>query len=488
MPIVFGGDRVVEVSDELASAFTEGDRLVVVQDTGDLLHIPEAEWMTARSAVDRAVSAFGSMGAVGRDQLKSFFESFASYLTSDATFAGIARANARDVDRAKNRGATTTRLVLGERMRQDMIEGLNLWAASESTRGEVVGRVDHDGWALEQTKSGLGVVGFVFEGRPNVFADATGVLAGGNTVVFRIGSAALETARAIMADAIEPALKDSGLPEGAVSLVDSPSRATGWAMFSDSRLGLAVARGSGTAVSQLGSVARQAGIPVSLHGTGGAWIVAAESADATDFGSAIYHSLDRKVCNTVNTVCIVESRAEELTPVFLDALHRAGERRQAPSKLHVTPSALPFIPEKWFEAASIIRAEGAVAEPRTEEIATDHLGVEWEWEESPEVTLAVVPELTEAVKLFNEQSPRFSASLISQDASEHRVFFETIDAPFVGNGFTRWVDGQYALNSPELGLSNWQFGRLFGRSGILSGESIYTIRIRAIQSDPDLGR
>ena len=44
-----------------------------------------------------------------------------------------------------------------------------------------------------------------------------------------------------------------------------------------------------------------------------------------------------------------------------------------------------------------------------------------------------------------------------------------INAPFVGNGFTRWVDGQYALNRPELGLSNWQYGRLFGRGGVLSG-------------------
>jgi glutamate-5-semialdehyde dehydrogenase len=114
--------------------------------------------------------------------------------------------------------------------------------------------------------------------------------------------------------------------------------------------------------------------------------------------------------------------------------------------------------------------------------------VEWEWEESPEVTLTVVPDVTAAVALFNTQSPRLAASLISVDRDEHDHFFEVIDAPFVGNGFTRWVDGQYALERPELGLSNWQFGRLFGRGGILSGDSIYTIRTRAYQADPDLGR
>lgn len=369
-----------------------------------------------------------------------------------------------------------------------MIDGLRHWVDTATGNDPVVRRLEHDGWFLDLLRSGLGVVGFVFEGRPNVFADATGVLAGGNTVVFRIGSDALGTARAIMDHALVPSLKDSGLPKGAVSLVNSPSRAAGWAMFSDPRLGLAVARGSGDAVSQLGAVARQTGIPVSLHGTGGAWIVAADSADAREFGAAVYNSLDRKVCNTLNTTCIVSSRAADLVPIFLDAVNRAGERRSAASKLHVTENVRGQIPDDWFAPASIVRAEGEVTEPRTEMIGDDELGVEWEWEDSPEVTLTVVADIETAVRLFNEQSPRFGASLISADRNEHDRFFEAIDAPFVGNGMTRWVDGQYALDTPELGLSNWQYGRLFGRAGVLSGDSIFTIRGRAHQTDPDLGR
>jgi glutamate-5-semialdehyde dehydrogenase len=78
--------------------------------------------------------------------------------------------------------------------------------------------------------------------------------------------------------------------------------------------------------------------------------------------------------------------------------------------------------------------------------------------------------------------------LISEDPAEHERFYDLVDAPFVGNGFTRWVDGQYALDRPELGLSNWQFGRLLGRSAILSGDSVYTIRTRAKQNNPDLHR
>jgi glutamate-5-semialdehyde dehydrogenase len=488
MPIVYGGNRVVHVDEELARAFQEGDRLVVDQDTGALLHIPGAEWEQARAAIDAAYEAFATMGSVTEDQLATFFNVFADHLKDDATFAPVAEANSADVEDARRRGRSTTRLVLSDGMRQGMIEGLRLWADRDVGRGRVVETIDHDGWTLEQVRSGLGVVGFVFEGRPNVFADATGVLAAGNTVVFRIGSDALGTARAIMTHALQPALVAAGIHTGAVSLVDSPSRAAGWAMFSDPRLGLAVARGSGRAVSQLGSVARHTGIPVSIHGTGGAWIVAAESADTDAFAAAVYNSLDRKVCNTLNTACIVASRADDLVPVFLEALLRAGDRLGAPVKLHVTANAEHLIPSSWFEPTAVIRAEGPVTEPQTEIIEDDALGVEWEWEVSPEITLTLVPDVNMAITLFNEQSPRFGASLISEVEEEHRGFFDHIDAPFVGNGFTRWVDGQYAFNRPELGLSNWQFGRLFGRGGVLSGDSVFTMRARARQSDPDIGR
>jgi len=488
MPIVYGGDKVVTVDRGLAESFRAGDRLVVVQDTGDLLHIPSVEWGVARSAVDAAHSAFSRMGTVGAGHLRTFYEVFASRLEDDAIFEPIEEANSGDVARAREKGRSTTRLALDTEMRKNMVEGLRLWAETDLGRGAVVETVEHDGWTLQQVRAGLGIVGFVFEGRPNVFADATGVLASGNTVVFRIGSDALGTARAIMRGALNPALAEAGLPEGAVSLVDSPSRAAGWAMFSDPRLGLAVARGSGAAVSQLGSVARQTGIPVSLHGTGGAWLVAAETADAATLAAAVFHSLDRKVCNTLNTVCVVESRAVELVPVVLESVHRAGERAGATSKLHVTGSARPFVPEAWFEPAAITRAGGPVTEPRTEIVGEGDLGMEWEWEASPELSLTIVPDVETAIEMFNEQSPRFAASLVSEDSVEHGRFFDLIDSPFVGNGFTRWVDGQYALNRPELGLSNWQFGRLFGRGGVLSGDSVYTIRTRVWQTDPELHR
>ena len=488
MPLVYGGNRVATVSPELADDFEAGDELIVVQTTGDLIHLPADVAKIAREAVGRAVDAFAGMNAVTDDAITAFYNAFADRLANDDAFAPIAAANTADIASAQERGRSTTRLELTEKMRADMISGLRGWAAQPAGRGQVIEAVDHDGWRVEQVRAGLGVVGFVFEGRPNVFADACGVLRSGNTVVFRIGSDALGTAEAIVEHALEPALAEAGLPSGAASLVASASRAAGHAMFSDSRLSLAVARGSGAAVAQLGSVARQAGTSVSLHGTGGAWMVAAPTADADRFGAVVEHSLDRKVCNTLNTCAIVRSDADRLVPAFLAALDRAGERRGAISKLHVVGDAAEKLPSEWFDEAQISRAEGLVTEPRASEIDSASLGLEWEWEDSPEVTLVLVDSIEEAVSAFNEQAPGFVASLISEEASEFEQFFNTVDAPFVCDGFTRWVDGQYAYDRPELGLSNWEFGRLFGRGGVLSGDSVYTVRARVTQSDPSVHR
>ncbi len=488
MPIVFGGDRVTHVSDALAAAFRPGDRLVVVQDTGDLLHVPAAVQALPDHAAGRSHAASARMGSVGDDQISAFFDAFAAALADEIVWTRIAAANAEDVERARARGRSPTRLAIGEAMRRDMIAGLRAWRDSPAGRGRVLETIEHPGWSVEQVAAPLGVVGFVFEGRPNVFADATGVLRTGNTVVFRIGSDALGTARAIVEHALDPALAKAGLPDGAAALIASPEHAAGWAMFSDPRLALAVARGSGPAVAQLGAIARQAGTPVSLHGTGGAWMVADTAADAGRFEAAVYHSLDRKVCNTLNVCCIVRERAAELIPVFLRALKDAGVRR-AGCKLHVLDDAWDLVPADWREArVTVARAEGAREEPLAERLAQAELGREWEWEDTPEVTLAVVDDLDAAVALFNRYSPRFAASLISRDPAAHDRFFAAADAPFAGDGFTRWVDGQYALNRPELGLSNWEHGRLFARGGVLAGDGVFTVRARVRQADIHLDR
>ncbi|MDR3512371.1 MAG: aldehyde dehydrogenase family protein [Caulobacteraceae bacterium] len=489
MAIPYGGDRITRVPADLAARFQAGDRLVVVQETGALLHIPAAQHLAASAAVARGHRAFQAMGFVSDAQISAFFEAFAARLEADEPWAAIAAANGEDVEAARTRGRSTTRLAVSEAMRRDMVAGLRGWRDSEGGRGRVLERQNYPGWSVEQVVAPLGVVGFVFEGRPNVFADATGVLRGGNTVVFRIGSDALGTAQAIVRHALDPAIAEAGLPEGAACLLDQADHAAGWALFGDRRLALAVARGSGPAVAQLGAVARQSGLPVSLHGTGGAWIVADASADAARFAAVVEHSLDRKVCNTLNVCCVVRERAGELVPLFLQALRRAGERRGHNCKLHVVEGDEAALPADWLEAeVRVRRAEGDREEPLVETLPLDALGREWEWEETPEVSLKIVDGVDEAVALFNRYSPQFDASLIAEDPAAHQRFFEGVNAPFVGDGFTRWVDGQYAFNRPELGLSNWEHGRLFARGGVLSGDSVFTVRTRARQSNPALRR
>jgi glutamate-5-semialdehyde dehydrogenase len=489
MPILFGGDRVTHVTPDIARRFRPGDRLLVLQNTGDLLLIPRQEHAVAAEAVGRAHAAFQAMGAVSDAQITQFYEEFALRLEAEESWAPVAAANAGDVERARSVGRSTTRLAASETMRRDMAAGLREWRDAPSLRGRVLETVEHPGWRVEQVVAPLGVVGFVFEARPNVFADATGVLRGGNTVVFRIGRDALATAQAIVRYALAPALEAAGLPPGAATLIESAQHAAGWAMFSDARLGLAVARGSGAAVEQLGGIARQAGVPVSLHGTGGAWIVADRLADPEELAAAVYHSLDSKKCNTLNVCCLPRERAAELAACFLRALQRAGDRKGHGCKLHVAPGDEDYVPAEWFSTTvKVRRAEGDVEEPLAEVLPLDQLGREWEWEETPEVTLKVVEDIEEAAALFNRYSPQFIASLISEDPDSHRRFYEAVNAPFVGNGFTRWVDGQYALKRPELGLSNWENGRLFARGGVLSGDGVYTVRTRAVQTDPEVHR
>ncbi len=143
-----------------------------------------------------------------------------------------------------------------------------------------------------------------------------------------------------------------------------------------------------------------------------------------------------------------------------------------------------------FRTAAAQAAAARGVEPIIHDLTPDNpcLAHEWEWDAVPEVAVMIVDDVAQAVEQCNRYSPHFVASLISADAAEHERFYRGVDAPFVGDGFTRWVDGQFALLQPELGLSNWQAGRLFGRGGVLSGDSVYTVRLRATVTDPGLHR
>ncbi len=480
------GQQIIELSEEFHRSLAADDQVLAVAATKSLKRIPSEVISLVERAVASASDAFSGLAHCSTESVNSFFDAAGSLLADDEAFAVIDDANKLDVADARSRGRSTTRLVLDPKMRSDMIQAFHMWRDADMIPSFKTDEVVHNGWSVEQWRAPLGVVGFVFEGRPNVFADATGVLKSGNTVVFRIGSDALRTAKAIMDVVIVPALRRAQLPEGSVQLIASREHAAGWKLFSDRRIALAVARGSGEAVAELGSIAQQSGVPVSLHGTGGAWMIVGESAQLSELSQYVEHSLDRKVCNTMNVICVPVSKASIFVPVILESATRAAGKRNTAPRIHAVNGAEKYLPQKTV--ISVRRADGAHEEEQISVSNESALGHEFEWEENPEFFIVLTESTEHAMRLFNQYSPQFVVSAITDDESESELIWNTCNAPFFGNGFTRWVDGQFALLRPELGLSNWQSGRLFSRSGILSGDSAFTVRLRVRQSDAGLHR
>ncbi|MDF3066242.1 MAG: glutamate-5-semialdehyde dehydrogenase [Polyangiaceae bacterium] len=443
---VLVGDKVA-----LLPQLEPGQRLLPVTELSELLVLSEAAQKAAREAVARANASLQPLRRVSDAAISQFFESFAALLEDPTTFEEIAKVNASDVESAQARGRSTGRLRLTESMRRDMIDGLRGWASAPSRVGELVERRQGEGFAIERRRAPLGLVAFVFEGRPNVFADAAGVLRNRNAAVFRIGGDALNTAVAIEELALRPALVQAGLPEGALTLVRSTEHGAAQALFCERSIRLAVARGSGRTVALLGAVARQHGIPVSLHGTGGAWMYIEPSAKPETVRNAIVNSLDRKVCNTLNVLLLDRAAVPSLGPVVEQALREAKA-----------------------EVAVLRGSEGTVTAKL--ELEEPKLGHEWEWDSTPEISFGIVDGLGQAAALFNQYSPRFVASILSTRAGAFEQWADAVEAPYVGNAFTRWVDGQWAWLRPELGLTNWESGRLLGRSGFLSGDDITSVR------------
>lgn len=447
------GQTHVLVGDKVAvlPQLEPGQKLLPVTELSELLVLSPAAQLAAREAVARGNDALEPLRRASDASISQFFQAFAERLEDPATFEQIAKVNAADVESAQKRGRSTGRLRLTEPMRRDMIGGLRGWASAPSRVGELVERRQGEGFAIERRRAPLGLVAFVFEGRPNVFADAAGVLRNRNAAVFRIGGDALNTAVAIEELALRPALASAGLPSGALTLVRSTEHGAAQALFCERSVRLAVARGSGRTVALLGAVARQHGIPVSLHGTGGAWMYVEPSARPETVHNAVVNSLDRKVCNTLNVLLLDRAAVATLGPVVEKALR-----------------------EVKAEVAVLRGSEGVVT--AKQELEEPRLAHEWEWDAAPEVSFALVDGLAEAASLFNRYSPRFVASILSTRAGAFEEWADAVEAPYVGNAFTRWVDGQWAWLRPELGLTNWESGRLLGRSGFLSGDDITSVR------------
>ena len=139
--VLIGGE-LVEIGSEIANAFLDGDRLIATTSAG-ILHIPKSDSDLVSSCINRSIEAFYALGDVTDSQIKSFYEGFARRLQDEAIFSQIREANERNVADAQAKGRSTTRLVLSESMRQDMIDALLIWKqlVSSSTVRETL---NHD--------------------------------------------------------------------------------------------------------------------------------------------------------------------------------------------------------------------------------------------------------------------------------------------------------------------------------------------------------
>ena len=485
---VLVGSRLLTVDAEFASSLQPDDVVLGVAETGQMLRIPSQTEAIVSDLLTRSREAFTALAYVDDEAITKFFHRAAELLANDEVMVPVLRANDEDVEQAKRKGRSTTRLELDTKMRSSMVEALLMWRDYPVGRRNLEATVERDGFVVESWRAPLGPVGFVFEGRPNVFADATGVLRGGNTVVFRIGSDALGTARALMVHVIRPALETAEIPRDAVLLVESAEHAAGWALFADGRLALAVARGSGESVRLLGAIARQSGVNVSLHGTGGAWLVVGENPDHERLEKAITNSLDRKVCNTINCILVRDDCEEDTLRVVVRAVEEAAARRGVAPRFHCTWAPFSYVAALVSQPEVTVRRAGSsVVERCVTEIPEHGLSVEHEWEVNPEVSIAVYGSINHAADLINRWSPHFVVSIIGSREEEDMLWSE-VDAPFFGDGMTRWVDGQYALGKPELGLANWESGRLLARGAVLSGDSVFSVRMRMRQINDNLSR
>lgn len=225
-------------------------------------------------------------------------------------------------------------------------------------------------------------------------------------------------------------------------------------------------------MAQLGAVARQHGVPVSLHGTGGAWMVVAPDADADELRLAVRHSLDRKVCNTLNVCAVVRAGADRLVPAVVGAAREAAAAHGAQLVLHLDDDARALAGDAGRDAAAVGR---------------DELGTEWEWERDPELSIVVVDQVDDAVELFNRYSPRFAASLVSADPPRPpallRPHRRTVRRQRV-HPLGRWPVRVRPARARSVELA----GRPAVRARWMSGDSVFTVRTVATVVDHDTHR
>lgn len=348
-----------------------------------------------------------------------------------ANEAAILLANALDVDAARKSGlaeAMVERLTLSQARVTAMSEGLRQIAALPDPIGEVL-----DGWTrpnglqIQRLRVPLGVIGIIYESRPNVTADAAGLcLKAGNACILRGGSEALNSNVAI-ARLLSEAAKSAGLPAESVQLIATADReAARELMRMNGLVDVLIPRGGAGLIK---SVVENSTVPVIETGTGNCHTFVDASAD---FDTALDIVMNAKVsrpsvCNALETLLVHDVIAEEFLPTAAERLQGAGvELRGCERTREILPDILPATEEDWqTEYSALILA------------------------------VKVVESLDEAIRHINIYGTRHSEAILTEDYTSGQRFTQEVDAAAVYvNASTRFTDGYEFGFGAEVGISN----------------------------------
>ena len=342
----------------------------------------------------------------------------------------ILAANAKDMEAARARGMSPgllDRLALNPARIRSMADGLRQVAALEDPVGEVLWMKKRpNGLLIGQKRVPLGVVGIIYEARPNVTADAFGLcFKSGNVAVLKGGSDAIHSNRAIV-EALRRALAESNLSEGALQLVDSTDRqVTTEFMKMDAYLDVLIPRGGAGLIR---TVVRESTVPVIETGTGNCHVYVDASADLTMALNIIDNAKTQRVgvCNACESVVIHEAVAREFLPQLCDRL------------------ASHHVEIRGDEMAC--RADGRILPAAEEDWGMEYLDYI--------LSVKTVKSLEEAVSHINRYNTGHSEAIVTRDYENAQRFLDEIDAAAVYvNASTRFTDGGEFGFGAEIGIS-----------------------------------
>ena len=344
--------------------------------------------------------------------------------------APVLEANRADLERGRAVGLTSAfidRLTLSEARIEEMAAGLRQVAALPDPVGETVEVWRRpNGIEISRVRVPLGVIGFIYESRPNVTADAAGLcLKSGNAVLLRGGSEALASNAAIV-NVLGKAVEKAGLPADAVQVVDTADRAAVMAMLTlDRFVDLIIPRGGEEFVRL---VAERATVPVLKHDKGVCHVYVDAGADL-DMAAAIAVNAKAQrvsVCNSMETLLVDAAVAERFLPKVAARMREAGVEMRGDDRTRaVVPDARPATDADWD---------------------TEYLDYI--------VAIRVVDGLDAAIEHIRRHGSGLAEAIVTSDLRNSRRFTREVDAAAVlVNASTRLVDGSQFGMGAEMGIS-----------------------------------